>query len=386
LFDGLFVAGRIGRIALAGYSSRVKRDIGRWLEKDLIDAPTAEALSRDVEANEGNLFSFGFILAVMAALLLGAAILLLVAANWEMIPRLVRVGGLFAIILGGYVGGAVLKRRGSDAIAEALWLIAAAAFGGSIALIGQMYHLSGDEASAVMTWCIGVAVAAAALRSDPLTIAAAAIAIAWMVLSQVEYWGSDRFPHFYLAIAVLLWLVSYWTDSRIARHLILLSLILYGGLLAVHYEDVAGIGIAMAVVSAALFVAAVYQRDPVEKIVQLGGRLPVHCLIGFLTGLALIQAEMVDETPRLMVAALVTFAGIAAALLLAGRESRMLRWIAYAGFGLELCFVYVVMLGTMLDTAGLFLASGVVLGIIALFIIRVEKRVKNKLLEQKGAA
>ncbi|RJG45535.1 DUF2157 domain-containing protein [Mesorhizobium sp. DCY119] len=371
---------------MAGYSSRVKRDIGRWLQSDLIDAQTAEALSRDVEANESNLFSFGFILTVMAALLLGAAILLLVASNWEAIPRLVRVACLFAIILGGYIGGAALKLRGSDAIAEALWLIAAAAFGGSIALIGQMYHLSGDEASAVMTWCLGTALAAAALRSGPLTIAAAGIAIAWMVLSQVEYWDGGRFPFFYLAIAVVLWLVSYWTQSRTTRHLILLSLILYGGMLAVHYDDVAGIGTAMAIVSAALFAAAVYLRDPVEKIAQLGRRLPVHCLIGFLTGLALVQAEMVDKTPGLAIGALVTFAGIAAALLLAGRESRMLRWVAYAGFGLELCYVYVVMLGTMLDTAGLFLASGIVLGIIALFIIRVEKRVKSKLLEQKGAA
>ena len=103
-------------------------------------------LSRDVEQRERKSLSFGSVLAMMAALLFGAAILVLVAANWEAIPRLGRVAALFATILAGYVGGAVLKTRDHDAIGEALYIIAAAAFGASIALIGQMYHMSGDEA------------------------------------------------------------------------------------------------------------------------------------------------------------------------------------------------------------------------------------------------
>ena len=45
--------------------------------------------------------------------------------------------------------------RGNGAAAEAAWLVAAAGFGGGIALIGQMYHLSGDELAAILTWCAG---------------------------------------------------------------------------------------------------------------------------------------------------------------------------------------------------------------------------------------
>ena len=54
-----------------------------------------------------------------------------------------------------------------------------------------------------------------------------------------------------------------------------------------------------------------------------------------------------------------------------------MRWIAYAGFAFELAFIYVVMLQSMLGTAGLFLAAaGIVLGLLAFVIIRVEKRMK----------
>jgi hypothetical protein len=100
---------------MAGYSTRVRSDIARWLQAGLIDAATADSLTRDVEANARKSLSFGSILAMMAALLFGAAILIFVAANWDAIPRLARVAALFAIILGGYVGGAKGRRRATRA-------------------------------------------------------------------------------------------------------------------------------------------------------------------------------------------------------------------------------------------------------------------------------
>ncbi|RUM98683.1 DUF2157 domain-containing protein [Pseudaminobacter arsenicus] len=360
---------------MPSYVSRLKADVSRWVEQGMIDQATGQLLVADAEVRNERSFNFGSVLAIMAALLLGAAILLLVAANWEAIPRLVRVGTLFALIFGFYVGGAWLKQRGRDALAEACWLIAAAAFGGSIALVGQMYHLSGDEASAILTWCAGTALAAAALRSSALTVAAVAIAMAWMVMRGIDDW--DIVPQFYLVMAAAFWLISYWTQSRPARHLILLSLILYMCIVAAHHDTIA-IGIALAIGSALLFILATRAPEPVERIVLLDRRLPVHCLLGFLVGLALAQIDLVDEGGRLALAAVVTFGGIAAALIIAGRESRMLRWLAYTGFGLELAFIYAVMIGTMLGTAGLFLASGVVLGIIALFIIRIERRIRAR--------
>ena len=217
---------------MAAYSVRVKQDIARWVEQGLIPPALAETLSRDVEQHERKSLSFGSVLAMMAALLFGAAILVLIAANWEAFPRLLRVAALFATILAGYVGGAVLKTRDHAAIGEALYIIAAAAFGASIALIGQMYHMSGDESDALVTWCVGTGIAALALRSNPLTIAAVALASAWLALRGLGYWTDQSFPHLFLVLAALLWLVSYWTDSKPARHLILLSVIFYVALLA----------------------------------------------------------------------------------------------------------------------------------------------------------
>ena len=130
--------------------------------------------------------------------------------------------------------------------------------------------------------------------------------------------------------------------------------------------------------SAALFALAVLLPEPVEKIARLDGRFAVHCLIGFLVGIGMAEIELIDaaDGSQLVMLALVGFAGIAAAIVFAGRDSRGLRWIAYVGFSLQLAFVYTVTMGTMLGTAGLFFASGVVLGLVAFLIIRIEKRMK----------
>lgn len=370
---------------MASYATRAKADIRRWAEAKLIDDRTAGLLIEDVERNDRRTLSFGNVLAIMAALLFAAAILIFIAASWEAIPRQVRVLMLFATIFAGYVGGAVLKLRGSDGFAEAIWLIAAAAFGGSIALIAQMYHLSGDEMTAILTWSIGTGLAAALLRSGPLTVAGVAIALFWLVSQGFDFWSAVDFPYSYVLVAALFWALSYWTGSKVARHLILLSLILYVVLLGFDVDTIA-VPLALAVGSAIVFAAGIAAPEPIERVVRLDGRLPIHGLIGFLVGMAIAQAYLIDDVPSLALCALVVFGGVAAAIVLAGRESRGLRWLAYIGFTMQLCFVYVVMMGTMIGTAGLFLLSGLALGIVAFLITRIEKRMRSPERPVGGAA
>lgn len=359
---------------MAGYAARVRKDIGRWVEAGLIDARTGGLLADDVEAHDRRSFSFGTILAIMAALLVGAAILVFVAANWDGIPRIGRVAAIFGVIAAGYVGGALLKAVDHRALGEALWLIAAAAFGGAIALIGQMYHLSGDENQAILVWCLGTIAAAAMLRSGVLTMAAVGLAVAWMVLGGVDFWRHTPVPHLFVPLAAVLWGVSWWTGSAAARHLILLGLLFYAVLLMGEF-DVPPVAMALAALAVAIGALCALAPAGVERAARLDGLLPVHALLAFLVAMMALQVDIEDRGHAgFALAAAGTFAGIAAAVLLFGRESRGLRWIAYTGFGAELCLVYAVMVGSMLGTAGFFLAAGLALGLMAFLIIRIEKR------------
>ncbi len=76
----------------------VRKHIARWQRDGLIDAATAESLRKDINSRSSG-FGLGGVLALLGAVLLGAAIVSLVAANWEAMPRLFRVrsyyGGAF---------------------------------------------------------------------------------------------------------------------------------------------------------------------------------------------------------------------------------------------------------------------------------------------------
>jgi uncharacterized membrane protein len=359
-------------MAMAGYAGRVKRDIARWRDIGLIDEPTAEALSRDVERNAGRGISFGSVLAMMAAALLGAAILIFIAANWPMFPRILRVVTLFAIILAGYVGGALLRMRGRDGFAEAVWMVAAVAFGASISLIAQMYHLSGDEKQAMLVWFGGVAFAALALRSGPLTIGAVLLSVVWMSMYGFSRWDFSQVPIGFLPLAAILWALSFWTGSRAARHLIVLSLYFFFWLLYIASEHHL-IPAAIAIAAVGLFAVDHLRPAETARFLGLGSGLPVLALIGFLAGIGMLQISFIDEQHFLWVS-IIAMAGIVAALLLAGRSNAMLRWLAYAAFTFQLGFIYVVMLGSMLGTAGFFLVVGAALAVLAMVITRLERR------------
>lgn len=354
---------------MASYAERVKKDIARWTSDGLIDAGIAERLRADIEANARSMISFPTIFAMMAAALLCAAVLLFVAANWQDIPRLVRVGMLAALILSGYLGGALLKRRGASAFGEGAWLVAAASFGAAIALVAQMYHMSGEEKDAILTWFLGTALAAIVLRSSPLTVGAALLTGAWMFMAAGSMMGRGDVPWLWLLMAGGLWLVTYWTASQPARHLLSLLLLLFTWVVFFEHEMVL-VPLAVLGFATALFLAD-RTAPALASRLGLGASPAVHGMLHLLSGLAMLHVRYADDA-LLFIVVLLTFGAIAAALLLAGRRSATLRWLAYGAFVIELCYAYVALLGSMLGTAGFLLLVGLGLAVLAWGIRRLE--------------
>ena len=356
-----------------GHATKVKRDIERWVAAGFVDAATASKLTADIDAHHRGV-SFGTVLSMMAAALFAAALLLVVAANWEAIPRLVRVGVLFAVILAGYAGGALLKLRGRDGFGEGAWVLAATAFGASIALIAQMYHMTGDEKQAVFVWGLGAALAAAALRSPALTIGAVLLGAVWMLMHVEDgWWWLRNLPYAYPAVVAALYVLSFWTRSAPARHLALLSLMLFAVLHFWEDETLLTSPLLLAAAGTALFAFGHARPVAAERIFGLGAGLEVQALLAFLSGIGLLQGTFIDE-PEFLFVSILAFAGIIAVLLLAGRDNTMLRWLAYAAFVFQLCFIYLVMVGSMLGTAGFFVLGGLVLAGLAWLISRLEQR------------
>ena len=160
------------------YRGRLKRDLDIWVDKGLIGQGVADVLLQEHDSRR-SAFSIGGVLMILAAVLISASILLLIAANWEAIPRLVKVGGIVALLWVFHLLAALAFGRGADRLGGALagaWERPVSA--GRSRLIGQLYHLSGDAFDAMLVWFAMTALSAAAFRSGALTAMAGILSFA----------------------------------------------------------------------------------------------------------------------------------------------------------------------------------------------------------------
>jgi len=110
---------------------------------------------------------FLVIISFVGAVLVVAGIVLLIAANWNEIPRGMKIAVGLLLMLGAHGGGWYLReaRQIYRKTGEALHLIGSGLFLGNIALVGQIYHLVARTPNAFLLWWLGLAALPWLLRS-----------------------------------------------------------------------------------------------------------------------------------------------------------------------------------------------------------------------------
>lgn len=159
------------------------------------------------------------VLLILGATLAATGLVLLVAANWEEIPRLWKVALGLALMLGAYGGGYYLREVRDDyrRTGEALFFLGAGLFLANIALVGQIYHLASRLPNALLLWWVGIAALPWVLRSTALHVASLIAFSIWFggeVFSRDGwlYFGGDATP---LAYIGLLGLVFYGVGTNL---------------------------------------------------------------------------------------------------------------------------------------------------------------------------
>jgi len=367
------------------YRGRIEKDFNIWVSKGMLSADTAKAMLAEYDSRE-TVFSPGMVLLVLAAVLLSAAILLLVAANWEAIPRLVRVGGIVVLIWAFYLSAALCLGRGWRGMGAAFLVLGTMTFGGAIALVGQMYHLSGDAADALLVWFAAACVAALAFRSAALSVISGFLA--WAVFGQLLMDNDASFEgngYIYLIpglIVVVIALVRYTnagaarhlaTNAGAARHLAYLLALAWLGWL---YLELPEIWLAAALFGLGLlaFLIVSLPASPLFRFARDAGAAPAFYSFALaILGLAALHTEIDGLGQEVAIGA--TTLGVAlGGIAIAGRLNSAVRFLGYAVFATETLYLAFETLGSILGTSGFFLISGVVVGLIAWLVIRLEKR------------
>jgi uncharacterized membrane protein len=363
------------------FSGTAKKDLDRWVHKGLIDNQTAIRLQDELQSQAGGI-GLGGVLAVLGALLLGAAVLTLIAANWEDFPRVGRVAFILILIWFSYFIGAWRDRQGDGVFSQVAYLLGAITFGGGIALVGQMYHLSGDAASAGLVWAIGTLLGAVLLRSFALTALAGGIGLWYLFAALTDNsWHNGGYLLVAPALSLSIAAVSRWNDSRVGIHsaiwLLLGTLICY----RFDYNNVFNskavpLDYAFAFIGTALFFVIAYAEDLVDRATSFARPLVGYALAMSFFGFCLLQVGYDGDKPSTAMIGIMVIALSIAALIMKGRDHSGVRALAYTAFACEILYLASVTIGSLLGTSALFLLIGVIVLLIAFIVIRVEKRLK----------
>jgi uncharacterized membrane protein len=194
------------------------------------------------------------IFAMLGALMLAASVCAFVAANWQEIPRLVRLFGILALIAACFPLALQLGRRAIPWGDDAAVTFATLCFGAGVALVGQMYHLPGDWPAGAMLVAIGAVIAAALTgKSGPLVIGFAAMT-AWS-FGRFDDWQWRDIHWSFLLLFVPAVAVAMGRENRLIAHTAVLALSVWlGALLAAYAPDRDG----MRVIDGLLAISAAY--------------------------------------------------------------------------------------------------------------------------------
>jgi|TARA_B100000378_G_scaffold87226_1_gene68966 uncharacterized membrane protein len=159
----------------------LRRETRRWVDEGLVEPFQAERILNryGTSLNDTAPSALG-LLTGLAGLFAGLALLLLVSANWEQLPRLARFAGLVTLtaVLNGW-GVLRLARAGSGG---GLLFLGGFAYGASIMLTGQMYHLGEHFPNGLLLWALGLVPLTLLSGGRLLALQGLAVAVAWMLL------------------------------------------------------------------------------------------------------------------------------------------------------------------------------------------------------------
>lgn len=94
------------------------------------------------------------LLPLLGSLLVGLSALSVVAANWQSLPPVVRLGLLLGSLLAAYAGGDYFLRRGNRRVGHGLLGLGLTLFGAGIILTSQLYQLVGYDVSGLLAWVV----------------------------------------------------------------------------------------------------------------------------------------------------------------------------------------------------------------------------------------
>ncbi|PSB01705.1 DUF2157 domain-containing protein [Merismopedia glauca] len=180
------------------FRHQLRQEASLWMNEGWIDSVFYQRLSERYQFNtlEGNARDrFVTILIGLGSILIGLGVITFVAANWQDIPRTLRVIWLLSLFISVNIIGFHFwthHQRAKQRLGHGLLLLGALVLGANMGLMGQMFHVTNPFYEFLLAWAVGVLAMAYSLRLVSLGVMAS-------ILMGLGYW-TVSFGGNYLAI------------------------------------------------------------------------------------------------------------------------------------------------------------------------------------------
>ena len=181
-------------------------ELAKWREDGLISDEAARMIAAkyDIDLSGAN-ERRSFILKLVAYLFLALSLFTLVGANWEELPRAVRLIIVLGILAAVNFSGVWAQKNGKETQATTLFFLGNFCYGAAIVLVAQIYHLGEHMPDGVLLWAVGALALALATRKSIIALQALVLGLIWFLM-EFEFSGvSHGFLFFIVACAAVLW-------------------------------------------------------------------------------------------------------------------------------------------------------------------------------------
>jgi uncharacterized membrane protein len=158
----------------------LEQALHQWVDAGVIDQQTADRIRTFESAPKSPGLRWPAVLAIaFGAIMVGAGVLLFVAAHWEDLSPTQRFLLVLAMVAGFHLAAGALMPR-MRALGLALHAVGTVALGGGIYLAGQIFNLQEHWPGAVLLWAIGACLSWGVLRDWLQATLAALLIPAWI--------------------------------------------------------------------------------------------------------------------------------------------------------------------------------------------------------------
>ena len=178
-------------------------EIDKWVAEKLITGEIANSLRGRYAVEDRGWGKVIF--SALGAILVGLGVILFFAYNWTDMPKFLKLGVVFAALLGSHGAGFWVSRRRPEnrGLIEGLHLLGTMMFGAGIWLVAQIYHIDEHYPNALLIWSLGALGLAWTLPSVAQGILASVLISLWSGFEVFDFNSTNYWAPLLVAIGII---------------------------------------------------------------------------------------------------------------------------------------------------------------------------------------